>query len=181
MQQAAPFERSAESIRFEEMWRHLPRRGLIPARDAFQPKLAKTFLSNIILAEVADSAISSIQIRVVGECVRQKVQGDMTGRNYFDFVQGWSRKAHAIERVQELFARPCGHWWVAPVHYRRGLSEHWEITTFPLAASSSRQARAILALIKPFHSIPLEHAKSGMISFDSPVQLVAIDIEPDSA
>ena len=96
--------------------------------------------------------------------------------NYLDFLQTEMHKLEAVGRLNELFERPCGHWWVAPVHYERAFSQYWEITAFPLAAGERRSA-AVLALIKPLGAAREARNTGRMVSVDPAVQFEAIAVE----
>jgi hypothetical protein len=134
------------------MWLGLPRDGALPRRRAFQPRLAKAFLRNIILAQAPSLGDPTIRIRVAGDAIRQHVQENIVGMNFLDFIVEEVRKTNALDIVREMFERPCGQWWVSPVHYERGFSHYWEITAFPLAACEHGPAM-VLALVRLFDSL----------------------------
>jgi len=170
------FPRSDASLNFERMWLDLPHSGAIPERRNFHPRLAKSFLRHIVLAIPPSTEDSVVRITLVGDAIRQQVQGEMAGLNYLDFLDDEARRRQAVERVRELFEKPCGHRWVAPVHYEREFSQYWEITAFPLAASGNRPA-AILALVRPFDALAdTRRTRRRIVSIEAPVQFDIIDI-----
>jgi len=144
--------RSNESLAFQDMWERLPRNGPIPERRAFKPRAAKAFLSDLIVVQAPSPLDMTLRIRLVGDAVRQNVQGNIVGYDFLDFMQGEERKTRALGLVREMFERPCGQWWVAPVHYERGFSHYWEVTAFPLAADYKIPA-TIVGLVRPFDTL----------------------------
>jgi hypothetical protein len=172
-----PLTRSSESLGFEKMWLDLPHGGRVPERQAFKPRLAKRFLRHIILAQAPTPGDPTLRIRVVGDAIRQCTRVNIVGRNYLDFMEEEERKARALEIVRDMFERPCGQWWVSPVHYERGFSHYWEMTAFPLVASEHGPA-AILALVRPFDSLLGEHRTDGAaVRIAAAVQFEAIAVD----
>jgi hypothetical protein len=159
------------------MWRDLPRDGLIPNRRAFRPRLAKAFLRHLILAQAPSLGDPTLRIRVAGDAIRQYVQDNIVGMNFLDFMEGKERKARALEIARQMFERPCGHWWVSPVHYERGVSHYWEVTAFPLGACDDGPA-TVLALVRLFDSLlDTDKAKRKTVRVDAAVQFQAIEID----
>ena len=146
------FVRSSESLAFERMWLDLPCNGLIPERVSFRPSLARTFLRHVVLAQLPSPSEPGLRLRVVGDAILQQVQGNLVGMNYLDFLEDEMHRAFALERVGELFEKPCGHRWVAPVDYERAFSQYWEITAFPLAAGEQATA-TVVGLVRPLDLI----------------------------
>jgi len=172
----ARLARSEESLAFEQMWRDLPRSGLIPSRQAFQPRLAKAFLRHLILVQAPSLGDPTLRIRVAGDAIVQYVQDNIVGTNFLDFIEDEERKTRALEIVREMFERPCGQWWVSPVHYERGFSHYWEITAFPLAACE-RGPATILALVRPFDSLLDRHrTKKTAVRVDAAVRFEGIAV-----
>ncbi len=170
----ADFARSNESVAFEQMWLHLPRERGIPERRDFHPRHAKRFLRRIVLAQAPSCMDPAIRIRLVGDAIREQLQAEIMGFDYLDFMEDEVHRAEAAERVRELFRRPCGHWWVVPVHYERDFSQHWEVTTFPLAASESDPA-AVLAFVNPLNTLADRRGvRRGVVSIGAPVQFEVI-------
>jgi hypothetical protein len=142
--------RSQQSVDFEQLWRELPRAGLIPDRQAFKPRSAKAFLRHLIMLQApVDDA--TLRVRLVGDSIRQQIGRDIVGQDFFEFM-GLERRSVALEIVRAMFERPSGVWWVAPVHYERGFSQYWEMTAFPLAGHE-RNAPAVLGLIRPVDAL----------------------------
>ena len=171
---SARFARSSESVAFEQMWLQLPREQGIPERRDFHPRWARRFLRHIVLAQVPSGTDPAIRIRLVGDAIRVQVRAEMIGFNYLDFLEDENHKVEAAQQMWELFEQPCGHWWVAPVHYERDFSQHWEITTFPLAASESDPA-AVLAFVNPLNTlVDRRKARCRVITMEAPVQFEVI-------
>lgn len=170
------FTRSSESVAFEVMWLRLARKGSIPERWSFHPRSAKVFLRHLLLAQAPSDRDSAIRIRLVGDGVRGHVQGEIVGLNYLDLLEDETHRSCAIEASQELFERPCGRWWIGPVHYERDFSQYWEVTAFPLAGSEGDSA-AILALVRPFDAIANRRRfQRKILSLGVPIQCEAIDV-----
>jgi hypothetical protein len=156
------------------MWRGLRREGVLPPRRAFQPRLAKVFLRNILLAQAPSLGDSTIRIRVAGDAIRQNVQGNVVGMDFLDFIEEKHRKANALDLVREMFERPCGQWWVLPYH-QRGLSRHWEVTAFPLGACE-RGPASVLALARLLGSFGSPD-QDDTVRIDAAVAGGAIDVD----
>lgn len=172
----AHFERSGESESFERMWRGLPRNGPLPERHAFRPRSAKAFLPHLLLAEAPSEDNPTLRVRVVGDAIRSQILGDIVGQDFLDFVPEPERKAGVLEIARALFSRPCGVWWVAPVHYERGFSQFWELTAFPLARSESGSG-AVLVHVRPFAvTLNMRRTDQKAIRLDAALELALIAI-----
>jgi hypothetical protein len=146
---AAPrsaFTRSPESLAFEKLWRDLPRKGLVPDRAEFKPERAKHLLRNLILVAAPKDDADALSIRLVGSAIHEQIGRDVTGLDYAYFLDQEQRaSAHLV--VGKMFARPCGFWQIAPVHYERGYSQFWEMTGLPLAGNE-KSPPLVLAYVR---------------------------------
>ncbi len=143
-----PNARSSISLEFEAFFRGLPRAGALPSRDAFKPQKAKRFLRELILLNAPSAEDQGLKVRLVGSAIHRRIQRDITGQNYLDFVDS-SRRQLVLDVVREMLHRPTGVWQIMPVHYERGFSQNWELTAFPLSASADGVA-FVLAFVRPF-------------------------------
>lgn len=134
---SATAQRSERSLAFEALWRSLPRDGLLPERKAFDPARAGTFLRNLILVERSDEEQRSLRFRLVGDALNEKVQRNVTGANFLDFVPE-AQHAESLESARLICEHPCGIWQLNPVHYERGFSQIVEATIFPLRTGAGR-------------------------------------------
>jgi hypothetical protein len=170
-----PLTRSQQSVDFEQLWRGLPRAGRVPLRQSFKPQLAKAYLSNLIMVQAPVGNDPALRVRLVGDAIRQQVGRNIVGEDYFEFM-GIERRPAALEIVKEMFERPCGIWWVAPVHYERGFSQYWEMTAFPLAGDEQSSA-CILAFVRPADSLlNTNRADQKAIRVDPAVQIQSLDV-----
>jgi hypothetical protein len=174
----ASFTRSSGSLAFEHMWRSLPRQGPLPERRAFQPRVAKSFLRHLLLAQAPSTDDPTLRVRLVGDEIRAHILGNIVGQDFLDFVPEPERKAGILEFARAMLTQPCGAWWVAPVHYERGFSRFWEMTAFPLASSKSERA-AILVHVWPLdQTSDARSTGQGAIRMDVAAQVNLIAIEP---
>jgi hypothetical protein len=168
--------RSQESRAFEQMWRQLPRKDILPERSTFQPRLAKAFLRHVTLLQVPSPEDPALRVRLVGDAISRQIGRNIVGQNFLDFVADGEGKDRGLEIVRELFERPCGEWWVSPVHYERGYSCYWEATAFPLAGDEHSPAM-ILILFKPLDGIlSVRKVDQRAVRMDPAVQGEIIDI-----
>ena len=112
----------------------------------------------------------------MGDAVRQQIGLDIVGQDFFEFM-GPERLPAALEIVGAMFARPCGVWWVAPVHYERGFSQYWEMTAFPLAGGEGSPP-AVVGLVRPVDTL-LDARRIGQraIRVDLAVQFTPLEIK----
>lgn len=128
--------RSSSSLKFEALWRGLKKDcGLIPNCREFKPERAKGLLSDLLLIEVHLNEPPSFPIRLVGSAVQQRIQQNIVGHNYLDFLPV-ELHAGAIESGRVMFDHPCGLWQVMAMHYAREYAQNVEITAFPLLADA---------------------------------------------
>jgi len=125
--------RSLSSLEFEAFWRSLPRLGLAPHRREFKPERATKFLKNLILVEAPADETGRLRLRLVGSSIQIRIQRDITGCDYLDFLAP-AYHAGAVESGRMMLQQPCGLWQCMDVHYERGFAQSWEITVFPLFA-----------------------------------------------
>jgi hypothetical protein len=172
----ADFVRSQRSLDFEEMWRGLPRAGVLPDRLAFQPRVAKKFLSQIIVMQAPSGDDPTLRIRLVGDAIRQQIADDIVGSDYLEFMDP-ERRPGGLEIVRAMFKRPCGIWSVAPVHYERGFSQYWEVTAFPLLGDG-RNPPVVLGLVKPSQILfEIRRRGSRAIRVDVATQFQFIEVD----
>ena len=172
------FVRSSESLAFETVWSRLPRKGRLPSRGAFEPRLAKALLRNLLLVQAPSTVDPTLHIRLVGEAIRAQILNDIVGVDFLDFLPEPQQRAVILDVVRDMFSRPCGAWWIAPVHYKRGYSQLWELTAFPLAANERGQA-AVVVHVLPFHDVGNTHGiVRKLMIMDYPTQLERIAIDP---
>jgi hypothetical protein len=159
--QDAPFRRSEDSLAFEERWRSLPKEGRVPARKDFSPRAFAPMLRNVMLLDISVDGSPWSRIRVVGEGVRERVQSDITGRDYLEFLPPQFHQ-RALESVQLMFNHPCGLWQVMASHYQRGFSQFHELTAFPLVTGDG--GHQLLCLLRPYggHVLPMPPGLSVM-------------------
>ena len=124
-------ERTTLSVEFEAFWRALPKDGLVPNRRVFLPERAPRFLRHLLLCEALPDGKSCIRMRLVGSEFAARVQRDLKGQDYLQYLPV-PYHAAAIESVRQIVMRPCGLWQIMPVHYERGYAHHIELTIFPL-------------------------------------------------
>jgi hypothetical protein len=123
--------RSRQSLEFESFWRNLPKQGAIPQRSDFNPARAGSLLRSVMLLEVRLEADPSFLVRLVGTAVMERIQRDITGQDYLEFLSPEFRSG-ALETTRLMLHHPCGLWQITPLHYERGLAENFEMTAFPL-------------------------------------------------
>ena len=128
---AAPAARTPLSVEFEAFWRALPMDGLVPNRSVFRPERAPRFLRHLLLCEALLDGHSCIRMRLVGSEFAARVQRDLRGQDYLQYLPQAYHGA-AIESVRQIVHRPCGLWQIMPVSYERGFAHHIELTLFPL-------------------------------------------------
>ena len=128
---AAPPVRTPLSVEFEAFWRALPMDGLVPNRSVFRPERAPRFLRHLLLCEALPDGHSCIRMRLVGSEFAARVQRDLRGQDYLQYLPQAYHGA-AIESVRQIVHRPCGLWQIMPVSYERGFAHHIELTLFPL-------------------------------------------------
>jgi hypothetical protein len=104
---------------------------LIPPREAFDSARAKEFLHNIILVEAPSEDRPRLLFRVVGNLVTQRVQREVAGTNYLDYLPK-EQHAESLAAARLINGFPCGTWQLSPVVYERGFTQLIEVTIFPL-------------------------------------------------
>jgi hypothetical protein len=128
-------KRSEGSLEFEALWRALPRQGLVPPRNAFNPARATKLLPKLILVEAPNPGHPGLHFRLVGQALNENVRQNMAGTNWLDFLPT-EHHAEALESARLICEHPCGIWQLTPVHYERGFSQLIEVTIFPLGAGA---------------------------------------------
>jgi len=151
--------RSQSSLAFEEFWRALPKQGCAPHRREFRPERATKFLKNLMLIEAPQDSAARLRLRLVGSAIQLRIQRDITGCDYLDFLA----PAHHVGAVQSCLAmlrQPCGLWQCMDVHYERGFAQALEVTAFPLLADPGGTA-LILALVEPLTALVTPEPAQG--------------------
>jgi len=144
--------RSGSSLEFEAMWRGLKKEsGLIPNRREFRPERAKSLLRDLVLVEARLGEPPTLPIRLVGSAAQQRIQNNIVGHNYLDFVPP-QLHAGVIESVRLIFHHPCGLWQVMTMHYAREYAQNVEITAFPLQADAG-SVPLLLVLMQPVEGL----------------------------
>lgn len=170
------FNRSAESLAFEQMWRSLGHTGPIPGRRAFEPRLARPFRRHLLLAQAHSLGDASLRVRFAGYAVRMRFHQDILGMDFLGLLPEPERKARALDLVREMFEAPCGLRFVAPAHYEGAFSHFWDVTAFPLAAEEDSPAM-IAALAQPMNpELESNHSQRKVLSVGMPIQLDRIPI-----
>jgi hypothetical protein len=134
--------RSTQSLAFERYWHSLPKQGLIPHKRDFTPAGMASLLRNVMLLEVSLEPVPSFQIRLVGGAIQERIQRDVKGRDYLEFLPPDVQEG-AVTAVRYMFDHPCGLWQITPLHFERGISVNLESTVFPLMAEPSPFVLAI--------------------------------------
>lgn len=173
---SADFVRSKESLDFEQMWRALPRKGHLPERRSFHPRLAKSWLNRLIVLHSPTAEDPAIRVGLVGDAIRQQIAREIVGEDYLSFLDTPERRTRTVEFWHEMFERPYGVWWVAPVHYERGFSQHWELTAFPLAGNEPAKG-VMLLLVRPLGALFGDGGDQKAIRVGVPAQVEVIDID----
>ena len=123
--------RTELSLAFEDFWRTLPKDSLVPSRAVFRPERAPRFLRHLLLCEALPDGQSCIRMRLVGSEFAARVQRDLKGEDYLQYLPQ-AYHAAAIDSVRQIVHRPCALWQIMPVNYERGFAHHIELTVFPL-------------------------------------------------
>jgi hypothetical protein len=166
--------RSRQSLEFETFWRALPKEELLPHRRDFSPLRVPTLLRHFILMEMRlDDAHPSLPIRLVGTALQERIQRDVTGHDYLEFVPA-ELHSGAIETAKLMLHRPCGLWQITPVHYERGLAQNFEVTAFPLLNDA---VPLVLGLLIPREDLvrPLSSGDKAMLA-DAAIDFQFLDI-----
>lgn len=144
--------RSKSSLEFEALWRGLKKDGgLIPNRREFKPEKAKSLLRDLLLVEARLGEPPSLPIRLVGSAAQQRIQHNIVGHDYLDFMPP-ELHAGAIESGRLMFNHPCGLWQVMTMHYAREYAQNVEITAFPLLADAA-SVPLLLVLMQPVEGL----------------------------
>lgn len=122
-------QRTKGSLAFEAAWHALPRNGLVPDRRDLSLHRFKKFLPDMALIDILPGGRS--RIRIVGECIRERIPFPPVGQDYFQFLPVQLR-AIAAQRLRAIVSHPCGIWQVLGIHYQRGVFKSIELTGFPL-------------------------------------------------
>jgi len=166
--------RSARSFAFESHWRGLRNGTLVPDRDDFHPREAKTFLGDLALVEVPLDR-PELKMRLVGRNVESRLQRKITGHNYLDYLQEPHKQA-ALQSSRLMIGHPCGLWQLTRIHFANGLKQMMEQTAFPLGAGPNGLP-LLLVLANPVdvpETPPLDPGKA--MAADRAVRFAFLDI-----
>jgi hypothetical protein len=167
--------RSQSSLAFEAFWRALPKDGCAPHRREFKPERATKFLKNLMLIEAPLNAAARLKLRLVGSAIQLRIQRDITGCDYLDFLAP-AHHAGVVESCLAMLHRPCGLWQCMDVHYERGFAQALEVTAFPLLADPGGMA-LILALVEPLTALVTPEPATGRAMLvDTASRYVFIDV-----
>jgi hypothetical protein len=174
---AAP-TRSERSREFETFWRGLPKDGLIPHRRDVKPARAAALLRDMVMLEVRLNEEPSMRIRLVGSSIQERIQNDITGRDYLDFRPAEYR-ADTLDAARRMLSQPCGLWQVMAMHYERGFAQNFELTAFPLLGDDA-DVPLIFGLMNPAGGLVRARSSSGNpIVTDTATIFEFIDIGAD--
>lgn len=137
--------RSPASQEFESFWKKLPRCGALPGKRDFRPAALGHLLPFVMLAEARLEPAPSLLIRIVGSAIEERIQRDITGQDYFEFLEA-DRRVAAVQSLRLMLNHPCGLWQIMPYHYVRGIAQKVEGTVFPLLGEP---APYLLGLVIP--------------------------------
>jgi hypothetical protein len=170
--------RSDRSREFEIYWRGLPRDGLIPHRRDVKPARVASLLRDIVMLEARLGENPSLRIRLVGSSIQERIQNDITGRDYLDFRPAEYR-ADTLDAARRMISQPCGLWQVMAMHYERGFAQNFELTAFPLLGDDSDVA-LIFGLMNPAGGLVRARPSNGNpIVADAATTYEFIDIGAD--
>jgi hypothetical protein len=127
--------RSRQSLEFQTFWENLPKQGLIPHKRDLNIARAAQLLRFVMLTDVHLDEAPSMPIRLVGTGLTERIQRDIKGHDYLEFLETENR-AGAVETVKLMTERPCGLWQITPLHYERGVAQNMEVTAFPLLSDT---------------------------------------------
>jgi hypothetical protein len=152
-------DRSRRSHAFEEFWRALPRTGSLPRRSDMGIKQAAPFLQHMMLVEARLNDTPSFPIRLTGGAVRDRIQRDIVGHDYLEFLP---RQYHAgaIETARLVTGFPCGLWQIMALHFERGFAQNHEVTAFPLETQQG-EPPLLLGLFEPAEGLIAAHPAHG--------------------
>lgn len=97
--------RDRRSLAFAKYWFSLPRQGLVPTRQDFDPCTQGPILSTYVIHELISPDF--IRVHLAGTGVREQYGTEITGTNYLDFVEDW-RKENASRSLFVMCEQPCG-------------------------------------------------------------------------
>ncbi|MGD0190075.1 MAG: PAS domain-containing protein [Rhizomicrobium sp.] len=123
--------RSRQSMAFETCWRSLPRDGRLPHKRDFNPAAVPALLRYFMLVEFRSGPDAALPIRVVGDAIAARIQKDIRGQDYMQFLSP-DIVAGALDSARQMFEQPCGLWQITPLHFERGIAVNMEVTAFPL-------------------------------------------------
>lgn len=154
--------RTELSEAFEAFYRALPTDGaVIPNRAVFRPERAAKFLKHIVLCEAVTDGVGALRMRLVGSEFAQRIQRDVKGEDYFDYLMP-AYRASAMLAIREIVERPCGLWQIMPVHYERGYAQHIELTVLPLGPGPDGVS-LLLVLTQPMQDLVLPVSTNNKI------------------
>lgn len=115
--------------RFVEYWRGLPKTGLVPERNAFDPTDIPDLLSTITMYDVTDDG--HVRFRLIGTSLATYFGHNITGRDYLDFVAP-ERRSAAFQAMWVMPTYPVGMKVTMHVQTYRNAYAQFETVGLPL-------------------------------------------------
>lgn len=133
---------SSRARRFLEYWQSLPKDGLVPRRDLFDPVAVAPLLSDLIICRYEFGASPKVCFTLIGSRHVDRWGRDLTGQDYLAFVPEIDRAA-TWHRLRLVVEHPCGtHGFRAEI-YRSGKVVLLESLILPLRGGDGRVDRCI--------------------------------------
>jgi len=132
--------RSDLTRRFADYWFSLPKDGLLPPREAFNPAAVPELLPTILLRDVM--ADGQARYRLAGTAVRDMLGFELTGLKAFELMPATERDRYqTISRL--MFEQPCGVWALLAVRTDSGHEFRIENVAFPFAPRADGGRRTV--------------------------------------
>lgn len=133
---------SARAQRFLDYWRSLPKEGLVPRRESFDPAAVVSLLPDLILCRYEFGPPPRVVFSLIGSRHVDRWGRDLTGRDYLAFLPAQDRDA-AWQSLRNVVEHPCGtHGFRAEV-YRSGKVVLLETLILPLRSRDGAADRCI--------------------------------------
>jgi hypothetical protein len=133
---------SARAQRFLDYWLSLPRDGLVPRRDSFDPAAVAPLLPDLILCRCEPGAEPRVVFTLIGSRHVDRWGRDLTGQDYLSFLPPHDRDA-AWQRLRNVVEHPCGTHGYRAELYRSGKVVLLEALILPLRSRDGRVDRCI--------------------------------------
>lgn len=134
---------SPAARRFFAYWDGLPKQGLVPRRDDFDPVTVKDLLPDVAILQYRFEGPGALVFRLVGTEHVNRWGRELTGLNYLDFVPP-ERRVLAWARQRLIVEHPCGTHSFRIETYASGRQVRLESTALPLR---SRDGKADLMIV----------------------------------